>query len=262
MNRTKILALLNILVLGGTIFWNYYANTGIINGNDVGSLSDQYNSLFTPAGYTFAIWGFIYLGLTYQSIYFVKCAFSQKRENDFIVKAGPWVILANLANSAWLWFWLNEEIGTSVILLLAITFFLLIAVLRLNMEKWDAPVNYMAGVWWPIDLYIGWVSVASIANLSIYLKTIGWSAGLSEVGWTVTMILVAFTLNVFMVISRNMREFAVVGIWALMGIAAQHWGEISAIQWTAVACSAGLFITINIHSYLNRHTLPIFKSRK
>lgn len=259
----KFFALLNLIFLVIVVWWNYYANTGVINENTVGTLSDKYNSLFTPAGYTFSIWGIIYLGLIYQAFYFMKCAFSKKNENvDFINKGAPWLILANLANGAWLWFWLSEELFISVILLFAITAFLTIAVLKLNMERWDAPVKYMAGVWWPIDIYFGWVSLASIANLSIYLKSIGWDGGFAPETWTIIMIIVATVLNLFMVITRNMREFALVGIWALIGIAVRHSDEILSIHYAAIICASVLFISINVHAYKNRATLPFVKMKR
>lgn len=262
MNRTQFWAILNVLVLAVTIFWNYYTNTGQISETTVGELSDKYSTLFTPAGYAFAIWGIIYLGLIYQSIYTLYCAFKKSKRDDFISKGIPWVILANVANCSWLWFWFNEDLLMSMIILFAITLFLMIAVIKLNMERWDADVDYIAGVWWPIDIYVGWVTVASIANTAIYLKHIGFDAGLSEVSWTVIIIIVAGLLNLFMVISRNMREFAVVGIWAIAAIAVRHWDEIAAIQWTAVTVCVILFIAINIHAYQNRATLPHIKLRE
>jgi hypothetical protein len=255
MKGKKFWAAANAIVTVAIIFWNYYANTGVIEGKNVGEISGQYSSLFTPAGYTFTIWGIIYLGLIYQTFYFLKSVFKTETNTDFIIKAAPWLILANISNGLWLWFWLNEQIGMSVLLLFAITFFLMIAVFQLNMERSNLPLHYKVGVWWPLGIYVGWVSVASIANVSIYLKDIGWNVGLSEISWTIIMIIIAFSLNLFMILSRNMREFAVVGIWALMGISAQHWNEIPTIQWTAIVCSMLLLIAIIFHIIKNRAKL-------
>lgn len=261
MKQAKTLAILNALVVFLVVFWNYYANTGVFGNNTVGSLSDQYNSLFTPAGYTFAIWGIIYLGLFYQAIYFLRQAFKESGEHQAILKSTPWLILANLANGVWIWLWLTEHLLLSVIVLFLITAFLLIAVIKLNMERWDAPVTYMAGVWWPIDIYVGWTALASIANTSIYLKYIGWSGGLDPETWTIIMIAVAVALNLFMIITRNMREFAVVGIWALVGIAVRHQNEVQEIMYAAYIGAAVLFIAINIHAYKNRATLPFVRRK-
>jgi hypothetical protein len=55
--------ILNTLTLLGTLFINYWVNTGALNGKTVGDISDKYVNLFTPADYAFIIWGFIYLWL-------------------------------------------------------------------------------------------------------------------------------------------------------------------------------------------------------
>ena len=259
MKQSKFWAVINALILVVLIFWNYYSNTGIVEGETVGSISDKYPSLFTPAGYTFSIWGVIYLALLYQAVYFLYVSFKTGEDDSAVSIAAPWLILANICNGLWLWFWLHESIGTSVILIFLVFIFLMIAVLKLNMERWDAPVKYMAGVWWPIDIYVGWLAVACIANTASWLNAIGWASEDSGVQWTISVLVLAVIVNLFMIISRNMREFAVVGIWALIGIAVRHWGIIPEIQYTALGGAIVLFIAVNIHAYQNRDTLPFIK---
>ncbi|WP_417611028.1 tryptophan-rich sensory protein [Owenweeksia hongkongensis] len=252
----KLYAVLNTVVIIAVIIWNYWSNTGGINGNTVGDLSEQYYNLFTPAGYAFAIWGLIFLALLVLGFNQIKQAFFDGKHSESILQIGPWLIIANLGNAAWLWFWLNEQTGISVLIMLVILFSLIQIIVRLNMEKWDAPLSYIATVWWPICIYSGWIAVASIANISAYLAKAEWSPLFSEVHWTVIMISVAGVLNLFMIYTRNMREFASVGVWAILAIAVRHWGEIPAIQWAAVFWVAVLFLAIAIHGYKNRATHP------
>jgi hypothetical protein len=259
MKKYKFLASLHLLVLLALIFWNYYSNTGVVNNNTVGSISDNLDNLFTPAGYAFAIWGIIYLGLLALGVYMVIRAFIGNGNNEFIAKAAPTLILAHLGNATWLWFWLKEETGVSVIVMLFILTMLILTVIRLNMERWDAPLKFMALVWWPIDLYFGWISVATIANISAYLSKLNWTGGISEVTWTVIMIAIATLLALFMVFSRNMREYAAVFIWALIAIAVRHSGQIELITWSALIGAAILGIASGIHAYKNRATLPFIR---
>jgi len=258
MKNNKVLASLHLLVLVALIFWNYYSNTGVINNNTVGSVSDSLNNLFTPASYAFAIWGLIYLGLLALALYMIVCAF-RGDTSRFISKAAPPLILAHLGNALWLWFWLNESIGASVFVMVFILISLIAAVLRLNMERWDAPLKFIALVWWPVDLYFGWISVATIANISAYLGKINWTGGLSEVTWTVIMIAVATGLALFMIFSRNMREYAGVFIWALIAIALRHSGQIETISYSAWAAVIIIGIASSIHAYRNRETLPMLR---
>ncbi|HER10097.1 MAG TPA: tryptophan-rich sensory protein [Bacteroides sp.] len=257
----KIYALTNLLVIVAVIAWNYVANTGLINGNSVGSVSAQLYNLFTPAGYAFSIWGLIYLGLLAHGIFQVKRAFFDKKDDEFILQIGPWLIIANLANAAWIWFWLNEQTGISVFMIILILISLLIIVIRLNMERWDAPAPMIVWTWWPISLYSGWITVATVANITAYLAKIEWQALFSDVKWTMILIMVATIINLLMILFRNMREFAAVGVWAILAIAVRHWGEIPVLQWTALICTILMLLAIFIHAYRNLSTNPFVKRR-
>mgnify|MGYP001556363297 FL=1 len=155
-----------------------------------------------------------------------------------------------------MWFWLHEDIGVSVLIMLVILFSLIQVVLRLNMERWDAPGSLIATVWWPICLYSGWIAVATIANISAWLASMHWSAVFTEVQWTMVMISVAGVLNLIVLRTRNMREFASVGVWAIAAIAVKHWGKIPAVQWICVLWMAILCVAILRHAYANRHAGP------
>lgn len=258
MNRTKRLALINLIVLLALINWNYVSNSGIVGGETVGTISRKYDNLFTPASYAFAIWGFIYLSLLFQAIYYIAAAFKTSQDIDYILKSAPWLIISNLGNALWLWCWLHEYLGVSVILMIFIFFSLLIAVVRLNMERWNAPVMYIATVWWPIDVYVGWISIALIANVTVYLKYIGFNgAFLSEEVWALVVIIFATFIHFWMVWQRNMREFAAVGIWAFVAIGVRHWTLLPLIVWTAFICSALLIIFNLFHAWYHRDTIPL-----
>lgn len=255
----KIYAIVNLVIIVALIIWNYVANAVGINGNTVGSLSDEYANLFTPAGYAFSIWGLIFLGLLAHGIFQVSRAYSDEKDNGFILQIGPWLLIANLANAAWVWAWLSEYTDLSVLLMLVILVSLIVIIVRLDMERWDAPRSIIAWVWWPICLYSGWIAVATIANVAAYLAKIGWQALFSEVAWTVIMIVIAAIVNLLMIYFRNMREFALVGVWSLAAIAVRHWGEIPILQWTALGGALVLLIAAGIHGYRNRETSPLKK---
>lgn len=255
----KTYAVLNTAVILAVIFWNYLSNTGLIHDNTVGGLSQEYANLFTPAGYAFAIWGIIFLGLLVLGVNQIIWAFGGGDASDTILQIGPWLTLANLGNAAWLWFWLTEQTGLSVLVMLLILFSLLQAVIRLNMERWDAPFREIATVWWPISLYSGWIAVATIANVSAWLAKLQWAALFTEIQWTVILISIAALLNLFMIYARNMREFAAVGVWAIVAIAVRHWGEIPALQWTSVFWAVVLAAAILLHAFKNRETNPVLR---
>ena len=255
----KFYAIINTVVILAVIFWNYWSNTGVINGKTVGELSNEYANLFTPAGYAFAIWGLIFLSLIALGFNQIKLAFFGGKHTETILQIGPWLIITNLGNAAWLWFWLNDQTGISVIVMIVMLIALIQIILRLDMERWDAPASVIAFVWWPICAYSGWIAVATIANIAAYLAKIGWAEVFSELHWTLIMVSLAGIVNLVVLRMRSMREFAAIGVWALVAIAVRHWGEIPLIQWTSVFWSVVLVVAILEQGFRNRRTNPFWQ---
>ena len=254
--------ILNTLTLFGTLFVNYWANTGAYNGKTVGDISDKYENLFVPADYAFIIWGFIYLWLL-AFVGYQWYAWLKHKDDEALNKTGIWFMLANIANGAWVLVWLNEQIGFSVVIMLVLLLSLIMLVLRLNMERWDAPLFTIVFVWWPICWYIGWIILATVANISAYLTSTGWHGGpVSEQGWAIIMIIVAAIVYLFLILTRNMREASLVGIWGLIAIAYKQWDIHPGIVYTAISAAVVLFIAASYHGYKNRQTSPVEKWKK
>lgn len=252
-------AILNLTSVIIVLIVNYLSQTGIFNNQTVGELSDKYENLFTPAGYAFSIWGLIFLGLIVFAVNHLILLVKNK-DISFYASSGYWFALVNLANAAWVVCWLYEWTGTSVIIMAFMMFGLIKIILNTNMERWDAPNRIIFFSWWPICLYSGWINVALIANVSAYLSKIGWvGIVLNEVEWTMIMIIIATGINYFMIWKRNMREFAAVGIWALVAIFIRHLGSEDYIAWTAIIASVFLIINISIHAFINIKTNPFYR---
>ncbi len=244
----KLYAVLNFLVLTVVIWWNYYSNTGNIGGKTVGELSAEYDNYFTPAGYAFAIWGIIYLALVIQSIYFLKAAFGKSMDSDFLSQMGPYLIMANIFNAGWIWFWLMEHTGLSVVVMLGILFCLVILILNLKMNTTKVSTANKWFVRTPISIYSGWIAVATIANISAYLAKLGWTGGpFSEITWTIIMIAVAAILNVLILFNRKLIAFPLVGAWALMAISVRHAGSENLLQGSALIGLSCIFLALGIH---------------
>ncbi|OEK05721.1 hypothetical protein [Roseivirga misakiensis] len=240
-SRTKFWAIGNALVLALVIFWNYYANAQGINENSVGSLSNRYDNFFTPSSYAFSIWGLIYIALLINAVYQLRSAFG-KPDQAFITKLSPMLIIANLANAAWIWLWLTERTAESVLAMLVILIALLSASLRLQIGRGRATMPEKRCVWWPTSLYAGWITVATVANISAYLAKINWQIGFGEVNWAVTMIIVATGIYSFVLQKRRMLTFALVGAWAVLAISIKQWGAEPLIQWVALTCAVVLVL--------------------
>ncbi|MDC6387601.1 tryptophan-rich sensory protein [Maribacter sp. PR1] len=259
----KGFSLLNLISVIGVIAVNYSAQIFSFNNTTIGEVSQRYDNLFTPASYAFAIWGLIFLGLLAFSIFQVRRAFYSDKESPFIEQTGFWFALANILNGCWVFAFLYDSVGFSVLIMFGILLSLIKVILNTNMERWDAPIATIAFIWWPICLYSGWITVATVANVSAYLSKVNWEGGpFSEITWTLIMIAIAVLINLLMIWKRNMREFSAVGIWALVAIFVRHQDTYSTIAYTAMAGALILTIVSMIHGYKNRHTNPVYKLKQ
>jgi predicted histidine transporter YuiF (NhaC family) len=189
-------------------------------------------------------------------------AWFKRKEDRELKQTGWWFALGNLANGLWVVAWLNEQMGLSVLLILVLLFSLIQLTIRLRLKTWNAPLRIIAFVWWPLTIYLGWIIVATVANISVFLVSIGWQGGfLPEQVWTILMIVAATVIYLMLIKTRNMREAAVVGIWALVAIAVKQWQTNNEIVIAALTASAILFVVIVVHGFKNRKTGKIYGSR-
>lgn len=259
----KTLQIANLIMFAAMIVVNFLANTGALNNTTVGEISKASTNLFTPAGYAFSIWGFIYLLLFGFIIYQSRSLFKPVRDDDFILRTGWWFVLSCFANIMWLTLWVYGYVEYSVLAIFVLLFALLKIVLNNKMELWDAPISVIVCLWWPFVFYSGWVTVASIANVAAYLTNSNWNAwGYSETFWAVTMIVIAGIINLVVTWTRNMREFALVGTWALVAIAVANWAINNTVAYTAIAVAAILFFSSGYHAFKNRDTSPVNKCKE
>ena len=259
----RILQVSNIIMFGVVLFVNYISNTAALNNSTIGEVSKSVQNLFTPAGYAFSIWGLIYILLLGFIIYQSRSLFRSVRDDSFIEKTAWWFVISCAANVAWILLWLYGYFGFSMVAIFVLLFSLFKIVYKNQMELWDAPFSVILFLWWPFVIYSGWVTVASIANVAAYLTSIEWKGwGLSDTVWTVIMIVIAGVINITLILKRNMREFALVGVWALIAIAVANWDTNELVTNTALFTAALLFSSAAIHGIKNRATNPFKKLKQ
>jgi hypothetical protein len=244
----KTLNIANTIALIVTIAINYLSNTGLINGNTMKTISDQYSNYFTPAGYAFSIWGVIYLGLL-GFVFYGWSSLSDKKDQT-VSKTSWWFVVSCIANSLWVVVWLYDQIGLSV----AVMALLLVSVLKIVQNAGissQRAVNTktLLCVYWPFSIYFGWVSVAFIADIAAFLTKSGWSGwGISDITWTVIMLCIAGLVNVLVVHIKKLYAYGLVGVWAILAISVANQNGSSTIVYTCYAVAAAVltFIVINL----------------
>ena len=239
----KIGVLVSYLVM---VTVNALASILPINGVGTGEVSAQYDTLFTPAAYAFAIWGAIYLLLAVYVVFqfLPDQADGAEARRDTQRKVGVWFILSSLVNAGWIFAWHYRQLPLS----LALMALLLACLVRIGWllrtphrsprETWTLRV--------PFGLYFGWITVATIANVSVLLVSLGWDGfGIAPVYWTVAVMLVGLAIaGVTMYRIRNLA-YGLAVTWAYAWILVRH---LSAAgyggQYPLIVATAGLSLGV------------------
>ena len=172
MSRVTVQQFLVIAAVVATIAINALANALPLNGKTTGELSDQYPVLFTPAGYVFAVWGLIYLGLIAFAIY---QALPRERDNPRLAAIRVPFLLSSVANIAWLFLWHYEYVTATEPMMLALLASLIVIYARLGIGRVEVSRGERWAVHAPFSLYLGWITIATIANTAITLYNLGWN---------------------------------------------------------------------------------------
>lgn len=189
---------------------NIVANTKPLHGNTTGAISDKYPTLFTPSGATFSIWGIIYLLL----IIFTAVFVIDSSQFAYPVLTGVIFGVSSLFNGIWLNFWHQDKQVASSIVMFGILISLIYAYLLIQDSSFLVRL--------PISVYLGWISVATIAQVSILLYPYKPSSYKGEVGIFFGILLVGIVLAGVMSFVYNDWIFALVFIWAYWGIYTKH----------------------------------------
>lgn len=249
MIKTRVLAISNLLALLLHITFSYLSQAKVINSVDVGEISDAYDSLFTPAGVTFAIWGVIYTALLFFTVYHLLMAFRKPAEhfaNRSVRKISFWFIVNNVAAAAWLIVWTQNRITESVALIFFQLLSLVVIHLRLNIHDPEANPASKIFTQFPLSIYFGWLTIAAIANTCIFFVPYSWSgSGLhySAFQWTRIIIGVAVFLSVWIIFARRNVFFGLVIIWALYGIILKR-QSVNALRYESIINTAWIGIAI------------------
>ncbi|KOR77317.1 hypothetical protein AM232_01600 [Bacillus sp. FJAT-21352] len=205
-----LISIINLIFYLFVVTMNFLANFLPLNGQTSGEISDKLDVLFTPAGYVFSIWGLIYFLL---AIWVFRQLLSKYQKSPAYKASFPWFALSCVLNGAWLLAWHYEHFLLSVFIIIALLVTLM--AIYTNIKK----VEHTTFDLFPFSVYTGWVSVATIADISYYLTYINWDGfGVSASTWTIVLLITA-TILTFVFAGKN-RDwcYPLVFVWAFIGI--------------------------------------------
>ena len=247
-SNSTLLKWINVVAFALTVLVNGLAGgTTILGGKLTAEVSDANPTLITPAGYVFSIWGVIYILL---GIFVIFQALPSQKGKEYHGKIGWLFALSSLLNIAWLFLWQFEYLSLSVVLMFLLLTTLIATYLRLNIGKSGVTLRDKLAVHVPFSVYLGWITIASIANVSVTLVSVGWDGfGISQETWAFLIILIALLIALLVIATRKDIAYGLVVIWALLGIAAKQSGNqtvVSATEISAVVIAIALALSILI----------------
>jgi hypothetical protein len=219
---------------------------GIFGPFQNGQTGGSSNALFLPAGYAFSIWGVNYLGLFALGVWILL---KSQRDNPRALRAAPWIFVTAVFNVAWILFaGQTATVPWTVPILIVMEVSAWIAYFALEVGNHQLP-SLERRLHVPFQIYIGWLSVATVANSAAALNVLGWNAwGLSPVFWTVLMLLVA-TVVAYVVgaLTGQDNVYRAVFVWAYVGIVVEQF-SVPTVAWTAGAMALVVFVMILLSS--------------
>ena len=246
MKKISLKQIITVLATIAVIVLNVLANALPFNGLNTGEISDRFDILFVPAGYVFSIWLLIYIGLIAFTVF---QALPAQRDNALLKKlAWPYWISVD-ANIIWLVLWHWEVFSLTLVAMLALLVSLLVIYLRIRNAGRDLTTRERWLVRLPFSVYLGWITVATVANVSQTLYFFGWNGfGIAPAIWAAIMIAIATLLGLLMLKRERDLGYAAVLVWAFIGIANKQAGVplVTAASWggAAMLAAAGLVVLV------------------
>jgi hypothetical protein len=242
MKRDTLRQIVNVLALIVTLIFNGMASANGLNNQTTGEISDRFQVYFVPAGYVFSIWGLIYIGLL---AFVVYQALPSQRENPRLRAIGYLFAVSCLANAIWLVFWHYGLFGLSVVAMLVLLVALIGIYLRLGIGRSAVSAAERWCVRAPFSVYLGWITVATVANITSALEYAGWGGwGIGPQVWAVIMIVVAGIVAALMGATRRDVGYLLVIVWAAVGIAVKQAAAplVAGAAWALAAAAAAMVV--------------------
>lgn len=234
MSISIIQKLANIWAFIFTIIINALAgSTSLIGGRVTAEISDANFTLITPAGYTFSIWGIIYVLL---GIFVVYQALPSQKHKEYHEKIGWLFVISSILNITWLYLWQYEQLIFSVFLMFMLLATLIAIYIRLNIGKSKDELIEKITVHLPFSTYLGWITIASIANVATTLVSINWDGfGINPETWALLIIIVALFLSLIVIVTRKDVAYGLVIVWAFVGIAGAQTANPNIVKLTQIS---------------------------
>jgi len=223
MSSDRIRQLITVLAFLVTVTVNGAANALPINGQLTAEISDRFHVYVIPAGYVFAIWGLIYLALGAFTVY---QALPAQRLDPVLRRLGWLPALTGVLNTAWVLLFQYELFVATVPVMVA----LLVTLIAIHLRLWERRTELDRPAFWfvrvPFSIYLGWITVATIANIAQTLQSLGVDGfGVRPELIACLVLLTGLAIAVTFVWRFHDAAYGLVIVWAYTGIVVKEAGS-------------------------------------
>ena len=221
MHADRVRQLVNLAAFIVTVVVNGLAVALPLNGQSTAEISDRLATLVTPANYVFSIWSVIY---TLQLAFTVYQALPSKAADPALRRIGYLPSVAGVLNTTWIFLWHLNVFALTVPVMLGILLTLIAIYLRLGIGRQAAASRAETFVVrLPWSVYLGWITIATIANVANVLVWLQWDGfGLSPQVWAVIVLVVGVAIAAANALTRRDVAYGLVIIWAYAGISVKQ----------------------------------------
>jgi hypothetical protein len=216
MSSDRLRQITTVVVYVLTVAVNAAANALPINGQQTREISDRFEVFVVPAGYVFAIWGVIYLLLLAFTVYQAM----PSRGEDPVLRSLGWLpALTGVLNTAWLLLFHYEVFVLTVPVMVA----LLVTLIVIHGRIWERRAVLEPLARWvvaiPFSIYLGWITVATIANVAQTLSALGFDGfGIQPEIIASVVLLLGLAIALTFVWRFRDAAYGLVIVWAYAGI--------------------------------------------
>lgn len=216
------LAVVNLITYSVAFLISMLGQVRIVGDYNMAEISAKYETGITPASFTFSIWGIIYTLLFIMLIVHLVQAFRKPAQDVIsreIIIIGPLFIVNQIAIAVWVYTWLNDMPGISLLLLGVQFYTLFIIHRRLNTLNPKTGKLSLFVTQLPLSIYFGWISIALLANFASWLSSLGWLTNPAVNLYLSGVLLIsAGVVGVLVVYFKHNIFYSLVIIWATYGI--------------------------------------------
>lgn len=239
MDRDLRRQIVNLVAFVVTVVINGMAVSLPLNGLTTAEISDRFPVLVTPANYVFSIWSVIYLLLAAFTIW---QALPRNRTDATLRSIGYLPAVAGALNALWVVLWHFEVFALTVPVMLGLLLTLIaIHVGVRGVRAGGGAQRWLVGL--PFSVYLGWITIATIANISQMLYWAGYRGDpLGAELWTIAVLATGVAITAVMLLREADWAYALVIIWAYVGIAAKQTEPVAVVAALAGAIAVAALV--------------------